>query len=155
MFMRKLRKKFKRPKRPWDSSRIGEEAKLLREFGLRRKREIRKAEAIVREFRRRARNLIAVKDEGKTKILLDKLVGLGLIEKGQGLDQVLTLGVNNVLNRRLQTLVFKKGFAPSVNEARQMIAHGHVLVGGRRMKFASYMVPAEKEKLISTEGGKK
>lgn len=155
MVMRRLRRKFKNPKTPWDSSRIEEEGKLLREFGLRRKREIWRAESIVREFRRRARDLIAVKDEEKTKILLDKLVGLGLLEKGQGLEQVLTLSVNEVLNRRLQTLVFKKGFASTMKEARQKIAHGHVKVGERTAKFASYIVPVEKERMIRIEGGKK
>lgn len=153
--MRKIRRKYKRPKRPWDSSSIEEEGKLLREFGLRRKREIWRAESIVREFRRRARDLIAVKDEEKTKILLDKVVGLGLLEKGQGLEQVLALGVNDILNRRLQTLVFKKGFASSIKEARQKIAHGHVHIEGRRAKFASYMVPVEEERVIKVEGGKR
>ncbi|MEE9323688.1 MAG: 30S ribosomal protein S4 [Candidatus Aenigmarchaeota archaeon] len=153
--MRRLRKKFKNPKTPWDSSRLEEEGKLLREFGLKRKREIWRAESIVREFRRRARDLIAVKDEEKTKILLDKLVGLGLIEKGQGLDHVLVLSANGLLNRRLQTLVLKKGFASSIKEARQKIAHGHVYVDERRMKFASYIVPVGKEQMIRVEGGKK
>jgi small subunit ribosomal protein S4 len=153
--MRRLRKKFKNPKKPWDSSRIEEEGKLLREFGLRRKKEIWRAESIVREFRRRARDLIAVKDEEKSKTLLDKMVGLGLLEKGQDLEHVLVLGVNNILNRRLQTLVFKKGFASSIKEARQKIAHGHVQVGGRTAKFASYIVSVDKERTIRVEGGKK
>ncbi len=155
MIMRRLRRKFKNPKTPWDSSRIEEEGKLLREFGLKRKREIWRAESIVREFRRRARNLIAVKDEEKTKILLDKVVGLGLLEKGGGLDQVLTLSVNDILNRRLQTLVLKKGFASTVKEARQKIAHGHVFVGDRVAKFSSYIVPVGKESMIRVKGGKK
>jgi small subunit ribosomal protein S4 len=155
MIMRRLRRKFKKPKTPWDSGRIEEDARLLREFGLKRKREIWRAEAIVREFRRRARNLIAVKDEGKTKILLDKMVGLGLLERGQGLDQVLSLGVKDILNRRLQTLVFRKGFASTIKEARQNIAHGHVYVEGRAAKFSSYIVPVDKENTIKITGGNK
>ncbi len=146
--MRKLKKRYKKPKRPWDSSRIEEERKILKEFGLRRKKEIWVAEAIVREFRRRARNLIAVKDEKETKALLDKLVRLGLLEKGQTLENVLALNVGDVLNRRLQTLVFKKGFAETIKHARQMITHGHVCIGDRRITFPSYIVPVEEEKLI-------
>ncbi len=65
------------------------------------------------------------------------------------------MSVNDILNRRLQTLVFKKGFASSIKEARQKIAHGHIHVGGRKMTFASYIVPVEKEKMIRMEGGKK
>jgi small subunit ribosomal protein S4 len=155
MFMRRLRKRSKKPKRPWDSSRIEEEGKLLREYGLKRKRELWRAEAIVREFRRRARDLIAVKDEEKTKTLLDKVVELGLLEKGQGLDYVLMLKANNILERRLQTVVFKKGFASTIKGARQMVAHGHVHIGGRRVKFPSFIVSSEKEKEIRVEGGKK
>ena len=60
--MRRLKKKYKKPKRPWNSERIEEESNLLREYGLRRKRELWRAESIVRDFRQRARDLIAVKN---------------------------------------------------------------------------------------------
>ncbi|NIO21923.1 MAG: 30S ribosomal protein S4 [Candidatus Aenigmarchaeota archaeon] len=153
--MRKLRRRYKKPKRPWDSSRIEEEKKILREFGLKRKREIWIAEAIVREFRRRARDLIAIKDEDETKILLDKLVGLGLLQRGQGLENVLALNVTDILNRRLQTLVLKKGFADTIRHARQKITHGNIYMGNRKMIFPSYIVPVENEKLIKLKGGKK
>jgi len=153
--MKKLRRKYKKPKRPWDSSRIEEEKRILREFGLRRKREIWVSEAIVREFRRRARDLIAIRDEKGTKILLDRLVGLGLLQKGQGLENVLILNVKDILNRRLQTIVFRKGFADTIRHARQKITHGHVYMGGRRMIFPSYIVPFERENEIRLKGGKK
>jgi small subunit ribosomal protein S4 len=153
MLMRRLKKKMKRPRTPWDSARIEEEDRLMKDFGLRRKREIWRAQEIVRNFRRRARNLIAVKDEKKTKILLDKLTELGLLQKGQGLDQVLQLKVNEILNRRLQTIVQRKGFAVSMKEARQKITHGHVYVAGRKMAFPAYIVPAKNEGLITVKGG--
>lgn len=146
--MRKLRKRYKKPKRPWDSSRIESERNILKEFGLRRKREIWVAEGIVRDFRRRARDLIAKKDEKEKRILLDKLVGLGLLQKGQGLENVLALNVRDVLNRRLQTIVFKKGFADTIKHARQKITHGHIYMGNRKIIFPSYIVPIEKEKFI-------
>lgn len=155
MVMRRLRKKLKRPRAPWDSSRIEEEGKLLREFGLRRKREIWSAQEVVRNFRRRARSLIAVKDEKKTEILFDKLVELGLLQKGQGLDHVLQLKTNDILNRRLQTIVLKKGFATTIKDARQRITHGHVYVGGRKTTFPSYIVPVKNEGLITLKGGSK
>ena len=152
--MRRLRKKLSRPRTPWDSVRLEDETKLLKEFGLRRKREIWSAEERVRNFRRRARSLIAVKNEEKTQILLDRLVYLGLIQKGQGLDQVLQLKVGELLNRRLQTLVFNKGFASTVKEARQRITHGHIFVSERKMIFPAYIVPVDKENLINVKGGK-
>lgn len=152
--MRRFKKKLSRPRAPWDSARLEDENKLLKEFGLRRKREIWSAEERVRNFRRSARSLIAVKDDNKIQILLDRLVYLGLIQKGQGLDQVLQLKAGELLNRRLQTLVFKKGFASSVKEARQMITHGHIFVEGRKMVFPAYIVPVDKENLIDVKGGK-
>lgn len=153
--MRKLRRKYKKPKRPWDSSRIEEEKKILRDFGLRKKREIWVSEAIVREFRRRARDLIAIRDEGETKILLDRLVGLGLLEKGQGLENVLALSVEDILNRRLQTIVLRKNFADTIKQARQKITHGHIYLGNRKMIFPSYIVPLEKEGMVKLKGGRK
>lgn len=153
--MRRLKKKFKRPKRPWDEIRIMEEEKLIKNYGLRRKREIWRAQEILRKFRRRARNLIAVKDEAKTKILLDKLVSMGLLQKGQGLDQVLALKINDILERRLQTLVYKKGFASTIKDARQKIVHGHVYVDGRKIVYPSYLVSVDKENLITIKGGNK
>jgi len=155
MLMRKLKKKLKRPRSPWDSTRMEEENKLTKEFGLKKKGEIWRAEAVVRNFRRRARALIAEKDERKMKILLERLVEMGLIQKEQGLDQVLQLKAYDVLNRRLQTLVFKKGFATSAKDARQRIVHGHVYVDGRKTTFPSYTVPVKKENTINVKGGSK
>ncbi len=153
--MRKFKKKLKRPRTPWDSARLEEETKLLKEFGLRRKREIWSAEEIVRNFRRRARSMIAVKDERKTKIMIDKLAEMGMTQKGQGLEHVLQLKASDLLNRRLQTIVFKKGFAKTIKEARQSIIHGHVYVDGRRTKFPAFLVPIEKENLVEIRGVKK
>lgn len=149
--MRRIRKTFKRPKKAWDLSRIKEEKIIVSRYGLRRKRELWKAEEILRNFRRRARNLIAAQDKEKEKVLIDKLISMGLLSnvKGAGLDDVLALSVNDVLERRLQTVLFKKGKSDSVSHARQMIVHGHVSIDGKRMKFPSYMVPKEKEHKIT------
>jgi small subunit ribosomal protein S4 len=154
--MRKIRKTFKRPKKAWDLARIKEEKALLSNYGLRKKRELWKAEEILRGFRRRARELIASEDEDQEKILLGKLSRFGLLSKGMGLDDILALTINGVLERRLQTVIFRKGLTKSINQARQMIVHGHVSVDGKRMVFPSYLVPLEEERGIrmSKEGGK-
>jgi small subunit ribosomal protein S4 len=156
--MRKIRKKTKRPRIPWDQVQIEAEKKLLNDYGLRRKREIRSSESMLRNFRRRARDLIAVKNPEEEKTLLEKLNKLGIITKEKAtVDDVLGLDVRNVLDRRLQTLVFRKGLAPSIRQARQSIVHGHVMVGERRVQFPSYIVPAEREKHIKLveKGGRK
>lgn len=146
--MRKIRRTFKRPKKAYDISRIKDERKILSDYGLRRKRELWKAEEILRGFRRRARDLIGSKDEKEEKVLLEKLSKFGLLSKGTSIDDVLALNVNDVLDRRLQTLIFRKGHAKSVNQARQMIVHGHVTIDGRRVTFPSYMTSLDDEKKI-------
>ncbi|UCD07580.1 MAG: 30S ribosomal protein S4 [Candidatus Aenigmatarchaeota archaeon] len=154
--MRRIRKTFKRPKKAWDLARIKEEKILLSNYGLRKKRELWKAEEILRGFRRRARDLIASEDEGQERILLGKLSKFGLLSKGMDLDDVLALTVNDVLERRLQTVIFRKGLVKSIDQARQMIVHGHVSVDGKRVVFPSYLVPLEEEKGVRMikEGGK-
>lgn len=141
--MRRQRRKYETPRRPWAEERIEEEKKLLEEFGLRRKREIWRAEALLRGWRRRARELVAKKNEKAEKELLQKLMKLGLLENGAGLDDVLKLDVRDVLNRRLQTLVYKKGLARTIKQARQFIVHGHIAVDGIRTRWPSMVVPVE------------
>jgi small subunit ribosomal protein S4 len=149
MIMRKIRKKSKNPRMSWDSDNITERKNIIRNYGLRRRREILVAQEILRNFRRRARDLIAEQDEEKTKVLLDKLVKLGLLKEGQGLDDVLALSVNDILDRRLQTVVWRLGFATTPRQARQFITHSHVTVNEKTVKSPAYIVPAELEKRIS------
>jgi len=152
--MRRIRRKFERPKRPWDSIRIKDEKEIVKEYGLRRKKEIRSAEAILRGFRQRARELIAMEDPEKEKTLIDKLVKLGMLKSDKSeLDDVLGLNVKDILNRRLQTIVFNKGFSKTPKEARQFIVHGHVKIEGNKIPFPSYIVSVEEEGKIKMEKG--
>lgn len=153
MIMRKIRKKFKNPRMSWDSDDISERKGILRDYGLRRRREILIAQEILRNFRRRARDLIAEQDEGKTKALLGKLVKLGLLDKDQGLDDVLALKISNILDRRLQTVVWKKGLASTPRQARQFITHCHVTVSGNIVRSPAYMVPTQEEPSIILQPG--
>ena len=147
--MKKQKKKFEKPLRPWDKTRIEEERKIVQSYGLRRKREIWRTESILRNYRRIARNLAARRDKEKEKILLDKIFKMGLISKDANLDDVLVLTIENLLERRLQTLVFKKGLASTPKQARQFIVHGHVAVDGRIVKWPSMIIPISEENKIS------
>jgi small subunit ribosomal protein S4 len=147
--MKKQKKKFGKPLRPWDKTRIEEERKIIQNYGLRRKREIWKTESILRNYRRIARNLAAKRDKEKEKILLDKLFRMGLISKDANLDDVLALTIEKLLDRRLQTLVFKKGLASTPKQARQFIIHGHIALDGRRVKWPSTIVLITEENKIS------
>ena len=143
---KKQRRKYERPKRPYDKERIEKEKALLKEFGLRRKNEIWRAESILRNFRRRARDLQAKEDEKKTKELMGKLGVLGLLSEKSGLEDVLGLKIEDVLSRRLQTLVHKKGV--TAKHARQLIVHGHVKIDDRKARWPSYLVPVKMESKI-------
>lgn len=151
--MKRQRKKYEKPKKSWDRERIDKERELIKNFGLRRKREIWRTEALLRKYRRLARELAAKKDKEKEKALIDKLVRMGLLAENSGLDDVLSLTVENILERRLQTIVFKKGFVNTPRQARQFIVHGKVRIEGRKIFYPSYLVPVEEENKIEVKGG--
>ena len=150
--MKRQKKKYEKPLRPWDRTRIEAEKKLKQNYGLRRKKEIWRAQSILRNYRRQARNLAAKKDKEKEKILIDKLVKIGLLNTGADLDDVLALNVENLLERRLQTLTFKKGIAKTSKQARQLIVHGHVTIDGKRVRWPGAIVPISEEGKISFYG---
>ena len=146
--MRRFRRRFKRPKRPYDNDQLEEGKTLKKTYGLRRKKEIWIAQNIVRGFRQRARELTAVHDPEQEKVLLTRLAKLGLLADDSTLDDVLGLTVEHVLDRRLQTLVMKKGFAKTPLQSRQSIVHGQVSIGIHAITFPSYLVPVKEEDAI-------
>ena len=144
---KRQRRKYDKPKRPYDKSRIERERKILQEYGLRRKKEIWRAESILRNFRRRARDLQAARNEKLRKELLEKLNKLGI--RVTDVDDVLGINLDNVLSRRLQTLIYKRGFANSQRHARQMIVHGHVFIDDRKILWPGYLVTSGDEGKIT------
>ncbi|HHQ45421.1 MAG TPA: 30S ribosomal protein S4 [Candidatus Altiarchaeales archaeon] len=150
---RKQKRKFAKPKHLWKVSRIEEENALTKEYGLKNKREIWRARSRLRGFRQQARSLLAATGESaekEKKELAGKLNRLGILE-GKNFDDVLGLEVKNILERRLQTLTVKKGLASTPKQARQLIAHKHVRVGGRVMNTPGYLVPKAHEDLIALD----
>ena len=146
--MLRQRKSYESPFRPWDKERIDREKILIKDYGLRRKKEIRRAESHLRKYRRLARSLAASQDRLQEKMLVEKLHRLGLIHSGSGLDDILALTIDKVLDRRLQTIVCKKGLATTMKQARQFITHGHIEVDGQSVTWPSMIVPIEKETKI-------
>lgn len=152
---RRFRNKYSGPGHPWQQARIEQEKSLVTEFGLKTKRELWKADSKLKGFASQAKRLIALRTsqaEIEKKQLLDRLHRLGLLPGTAQLNDVLGLGVKDVLNRRLQTLVFKKGLARTPVQARQFIVHEHVMVGAKKMSAPSYLVPASDEAQISFVG---
>ena len=88
--MRRIRKKFKKPRSPWNITKIKDERSLLNEYGLRRKKEMLIAQDVLRNYRQRARVLIAEKDKEKERILIEKMAKIGLLSKKEStLDDIL------------------------------------------------------------------
>ena len=154
----KSRKSFDKPSHPWQGARISEEAELVKKYGLKNKREIWKAATTLRKYRREARKLLFdiqevgergehAKDESEK--FLNRLKRIGLIKYDATLDDILALRIEDLMDRRLQTQVHKNGLANSMRHARQLIAHGHIAVNGRRITIPSYLLPASEQELIS------
>jgi small subunit ribosomal protein S4 len=149
---RKLRKKYKAPKRLWDKGRILEESKLKREYGLKNMRELWIAVQELRRVRREARRLLSFTEEERaieSKKVLNKLARLGILSENASVDDVLSLTVRDFLERRLQTLVFRKGLAKTPLQARQLITHGFISVAGRRTTSPNYLVGKSEETAIA------
>ncbi len=143
--MKRKHKIYSRPKRPFDKARIDEENAIKKEYGLKNKREIWKAEAKIRSMRQKAKKLITASPE-EQQALFDRLKKIGLNVGSIG--DVLGLSKVDYLNRRLQTIVTVKGIAPTPKTARQMITHKRILVDGKVVSIPSYVVPVELEDKI-------
>jgi len=149
---RKIKSKYSRPGHPWQKERIEEERTMLREYGLKNKTEIYRARSKLKAFADLAKKLIAARGsqaEKEKSQLLTRLAKMGLVNQGAQLDDVLGIQVRNILERRLQTMVFRKGLARSINQARQFINHEHIMVGNRIVSAPGYHVPISEEASIA------
>lgn len=149
---KKIRKKYETPGHPWIKSRIDDEKRLARQFGTRNKKEIWKMETVLKDFKTQAKKLIALNTNQakiETEHLFRRVNQLGLISGEVTFDQILGLGLDDILARRLQTILFKKGMAKSVKQARQFIVHEHVLVGERKVTSPSYLVTLAEEASVA------
>jgi small subunit ribosomal protein S4 len=149
---KKQRKKYETPRFPWRTDTLEAELKLLGQYGLRNKREMWRHKTMLSKFRGTARSLLGMSAEERRKPekqLLNRLYRLGILPETAVLDDVLDLSVEDILERRLQTLVFRKGLAKSIHQARQLITHGHVAIEGKRVSSPSYLVLRDEEAKIT------
>ena len=152
------RKKFDTPLHPWKEDRIKSERELIKKYGLKSHREVWKAKTYLGKYRQQARELLAkiggkdpqVKKESDQLLL--HLTLMGILPAGSSLDDVLTLDTEAILSRRLQTLVYLKGFSSTAGQSRQLINHGHIGIGERKVTIPSYMVTKDEEPLIEYTG---
>ena len=146
-------KHYNTPSHPWQKVRIEEERTLTQQYGLKNKKEIWKANTKIRSMRRQARKLTATSgDEQAQKeksLLLAKLNRLGMLEQESGLEDVLRMTPENILDRRLQTQVYLQGLSSTAKQARQLIVHGHISVDGAVTRVPGMIVTKLQEKNIT------
>lgn len=144
--MKRKHKIYSRPKKPFDKARIEEEAKIKKEFGLKNKKEIWKADTKIKSMREKAKKLISANKE-EQEALFGRLRKIGL--NVDSIADILSLKKEDYLKRRLQTLVMEKKLATTIKGSRQLIVHKKVLVDGNVVDVPSYIVPTEMENKIS------
>ena len=124
---RKSRKKYNTPPHPWNAERIKNENKLMTKYGLKNKKEIWKADTLVRRYSREARYLLGFSadqmQEEKLE-LLGHLARTGVLPEGAALEDI----------------VYKKGLARTPKEARMFVVHGHITLNGKKINSPSYVV---------------
>lgn len=145
-------KLFSRPKKKYELLRIKEENVLMEKYGLKNKREIWKSLAKVTYFRHRAKDL-ARKSNEEQQVFFNKLNAIGL--KVSSISDVLALTLESLLERRLPTVVARKGFASTPQQARQMVVHKKVMIENKVNNTPSYIVPVALESHISVRHNKK
>ena len=124
------------------------ELKIVGEYGLRNKREVWRVQFTLSKIRRaarydpstaspgawltRLRQLLTLDEKDPKRLfegnaLIRRLVRVGVLDESRmKLDYVLALNVEDFLERRLQTCVYKLGLAKSIHHARVLIKQRHI-----------------------------
>jgi len=149
--MNRKRKLYVRPKKAYEKSRILEENIIVEKYGLKNKREVWRSQAKVDYFRRRAKSLAKSSAE-EQQVFFGKLNAIGL--NTNTIADALALNVEKLLERRLPTIVVKKGLATTQKQARQMVVHKKIFIDGRAIDSPSYLVKIDEENSISVKQSK-
>ncbi|WP_440008764.1 30S ribosomal protein S4 [Halomicrococcus sp. SG-WS-1] len=142
---------YETPNHPFQGERIAEEQSLMDRYGLANKEELWRSQSQLRNFRREARQLLGGmtgEESGEGEEFVSRLKRIGVLDEGDELGDVLLLELTDVLERRLQTVAYRKGLANTPEQARQFITHGHVRVDGRRVSIPSYKVEVDEEATV-------
>ncbi|HVC58304.1 MAG TPA: 30S ribosomal protein S4 [Candidatus Acidoferrales bacterium] len=145
------RKKFEKPKERWNLARIKGDNTLVEEYGLKNMKELWKVQTEISRIRGNVRKLLSGGShfEDVKERLIGRLVKLGIATNTTTLDDLLDLKERSLLDRRLQSVVFKKGMARTVKQARQLTVHGFIAIDGKKVDRPSYLVDASLESRIT------
>jgi small subunit ribosomal protein S4 len=149
--MIRKKKNYSRPRKPFEKERINDENVLVQQYGLKNKKEIWRTLAKVNYYRGRAKSLATAPLE-EQNVLFSKLQAIGL--KVDSIADVLDLKVENLLERRLPTLVSNQKLASTAKQARQMVTHKRVFIEGKVVNSPSYIVKVDEEKKITVKSQK-
>ncbi len=120
----------------------------MSDFGLRNKRELWRYKTMLSEVRGIARSMLGSTGEQRARLdeeYLSKLRRIGVLSESATIDDVLDLDIRDLLERRLQTMVFRKGLAKTLFQARQFVSHGHISVAGNVISVPGYIVKRDEE----------
>jgi small subunit ribosomal protein S4 len=148
---KRQRKSYATPRHPWRSDQLEVELRLLGEYGLRNKRELWRYKTALSEVRAIARSLLGRSEAERSRVqqeYLAKLSRIGVLSESATIDEVLDLDIRDLLERRLQTMVFKRGLAKTLFQARQLVSHGHISIAGKIVSIPGYVVSREEEQKI-------
>merc|ERR1712159_562409 len=149
--LRNFSKTSKNPKRAYDKERLDHELQMLGTYGLKNKREIWRIGLVLSKVRAVARQLLTLEERDPQRVfqgqaLMRRMIRYGILDEDkQRLDYVLGLKLENFFERRLQTLVFKRGLAKSIHHARVLIRQRHIRVGRQIVTVPSFMVRVESQ----------
>jgi small subunit ribosomal protein S4 len=152
---KKSRKAYSKPRKAFQKERILKENEVKELYGLKNKREFYRAESMVRAKRATARKLLALDLDRRLKRekeLLDSLKKQGILQGTPTLEDVLVLTTEALLERRLQTIVWRKGLANTAKQARQFITHGHIAIDKQKIDRPGYLVDINEEPNIKYHG---
>ena len=150
------RKKYISHKKRWSKTTIEEEKKLVEDYALKNKKEIRKIEFLLSKLKKQAKGFNTTEENKTTNQVqnfLTKLKQKGFLpQEATSVDTILDISLRDIFERRLSNLVYRKKLARTPKQARQFVVHKHVRVSGKVINAPSTIISLKDENQIQFRG---